>query len=102
MVRPSFRLDRYSFAERVMIRSRLNLVVNRQRPFRLALRFVDQVAIAASKENQRRRCIGMSRIANNTHYEDDVIAAVIIRIRRALEMSESTRDQRRFGMTDAH
>src|ERR1700722_6662629 len=101
MVRPSFRLDRYSFAERILVSSSLKLIVNGQRPFRLALGFVDQVAIAATKENQRSRRAGVRRVADNPDHEDHVVAAVIVRIRLAFEMSESARDQWRLGMADA-
>src|ERR1700680_722758 len=98
MVRSSLRLDRYSAAERILVSSRLMLIMIRQRPFRLALAFVDEIAIAAAKENQGRRRTGVRRIANNPHYEDDVVAAIVIRIRLALEMSESAGDQGCLGM----
>src|SRR5579872_3944307 len=99
MVRPSFRPDKKSFALRIAI-LRWKLVVDGKRPGRLALGFVDEIAVTTSKEDQRCGRLGSGRVADDTDDEDDMVAALVDRVGRAFEMSHSARDQRRFGMTD--
>src|SRR6266404_5516620 len=100
MARPSFRLDRYSLAVRIAVSPGRKLVMNGKGPSGLARGLVDEIAIPAAEEDQRRRDFGAGRMSDDPDDEDDVIAPIVVRIRRAFEVRERVRDQRRLGMTD--
>src|SRR6266404_4321765 len=58
MARPSFRLDRYSLAVRIAVSPGRKLVMNGKGPSGLARGLVDEIAIPAAEEDQRR--LGMT------------------------------------------
>src|ERR1700722_9462991 len=72
--------------------------MNGKRPARLALGFIDDIAIAAAEEHQRRCRPVACGVANDADHEDDMIAAVIIAEGCTFEMSQRARDQRRFSV----
>ncbi|EEF22487.1 conserved hypothetical protein, partial [Ricinus communis] len=74
--------------------------MNGKRPGRLALGFVDEVAIAAPEEDQRRGGLAARRVTDDANHEDHVIAAVVACEWRAFEMSQGARYQRGLGVAD--
>src|SRR5215470_14517618 len=70
-----------------------------KRPSRLALGFINEIAVTTAKEDQRCGRLASGRMTNDTDDKNDMIATVVISERRTFEMRERTGDQWRLGVT---